>query len=132
MGLFSKKPMWMSKNEEKALKAVALEENQGIIFDIMEKAPLQKVKAAAAIRLTDQSVIAKGVKKYAIDYRKAMMEVSSSSGMLKSMNEILVDMEKEKCMELISKLTDKTMLKNTKKYFKDEDILNAIEEKMSN
>lgn len=57
MGLF--KPVWMSNNEKKALKAIEMENNQTTLFEIAMTASLDSVRQAARHKLSEQSFLVK-------------------------------------------------------------------------
>lgn len=61
MGLF--KPVWMSDNQEKALKVVAKETDQVKLEEIAKNAVLVAVRIETIRKLTDQSVLADFAKK---------------------------------------------------------------------
>ena len=110
MGFFDfLKPSWQTRNQEKALKTVAKEEDQQKLAEIARNAPLFVVSRAAFQKLSDQGVLAEIAKNFLNNGPTLLLVVERLTD-----QQVLGDIAQSNCAEYVrvaalDKLTDSAL-----------------------
>lgn len=146
MGLFNSKPVWMSENQKKALKAVERETDQTKLVYIIENASDITVCEAAVKKLTNEEVLVDIAKYFGIEgniatqqrnhnkrvrIREAALDTLTNQEMIADVAKLHND-NRLVIFKVFGKLTDEKILADVVKKIINNGIISALPQELTN